>query len=962
MPLREAPDRRGRAQRGSSGLLERDAPLHEIDRILDTAADRLGTALLFEGHAGMGKTRLHEAALDGARAREMRVLRAAGAELELGVAFGVARRLLEADLAAQPAHRRDSLLAAAPPTVRALIGVEDEPAGTGTDLMLSHGLFTLLATAEESRPTLIAIDDLHWCDTPSLEFILYLMHRLDELPLAIVMTRRPGIGEGAFEVLDRIATHPRVQMETLAPLGTDAVGELARLKLGERADQTVASACRTVTAGNPFYLHELLLALREEQIHSSEALAQRALELAPDAVIRALRVRVGRLGAEAAALARAVAILGDDVPLRQAAALAGLGVRSASSAADGLAAVEILLAREPLRFVHPLVRQAIADDIPASERSSRHLDAARLLSADGAPSERVAAHLLLGRAEGDAWVVEQLRNAAREARARGASRSAVSYLERALEEPAGGEQQTELLAELGEVGARLGLASAPDFLATAAQRTEDPARRAELALRRGQALEAQGLHQAAAAAYDSGVAELDDVSAGAETSELHDALATGFVAAALLIPKLHDAAGRRSAELLARAQADADRPIAEGRRRLLLAQAALCGAWSDEPARTVVELAERAWSDGQLLEGETLDGIGWSLVATALTLGGELERAIEVAGAALGDAIARSSPLAFANANYARSIPRLWQGRVNDAIADLELARDARRYGWRQFARAASAFHAQALIERGDLDDAERVLAAEGGITSPDDLEEVLRLAARAELRLAQGRGRDALSDALAAGRGLATLPGSKFVPWRAVATQAAVAAGDIDLAVQLAHKNLEIARRIGVPHALIRAHRVLGLVETRERGLDSLRTAVELACTLPPRLETIRALVELGSALRRSNQRTAAREPLQRAVDLAWTGGALALHERARTELAATGARPRRNALLSGPASLTPSERRIAELAASGQSNREIAQTLFVTPKTVEYHLRNAYRKLGIERRGDLSGALAAA
>jgi DNA-binding CsgD family transcriptional regulator len=117
--------------------------------------------------------------------------------------------------------------------------------------------------------------------------------------------------------------------------------------------------------------------------------------------------------------------------------------------------------------------------------------------------------------------------------------------------------------------------------------------------------------------------------------------------------------------------------------------------------------------------------------------------------------------------------------------------------------------------------------------------------------------------------------------------------------------------------------------------------------------------LVELGAAMRRGNQRAAAREPLQRAADAARAGGGVVLYERARTELAATGARPRRELLLGGPASLTPSERRIAELAASGHSNRQMAQLLFVTPKTVEYHLRNVYRKLEITGRRELRGAL---
>ena len=159
--------------------------------------------------------------------------------------------------------------------------------------------------------------------------------------------------------------------------------------------------------------------------------------------------------------------------------------------------------------------------------------------------------------------------------------------------------------------------------------------------------------------------------------------------------------------------------------------------------------------------------------------------------------------------------------------------------------------------------------------------------------------------------------------------------------------------------HERIRARRVLALCESGSRRIELLRDAVAIGSAAPPRLETIRALVELGATLRRGNQRAAAREPLQQAADRAHAGGASVLFERARTELAATGARPRRDVLLRGPEALTASELRIAELAAAGQSNREIAQALFVTPKTVEYHLRNAYRKLEIETRRELPGAL---
>src|SRR5437763_4323889 len=202
-------------------------------------------------------------------------------------------------------------------------------------------------------------------------------------------------------------------------------------------------------------------------------------------------------------------------------------------------------------------------------------------------------------------------------------------------------------------------------------------------------------------------------------------------------------------------------------------------------------------------------------------------------------------------------------------------------------------------------------------------------------------------------------MPYLGYTAWRSTAAQAALMLGDAGRACELAGEELARAERTDVLHMRIRASRVLGLCEQGSKGLRSLRIAARLGRNAPSRLETIRALVDLGAALRRENRRSDAREWLERGADMAARGGALALGERARIELAATGARPRREALLSGPASLTPSERRSAELAATGQSHREIAQALFVTPKTVEYHLRNTYRKLDIQTRQALAEAL---
>jgi DNA-binding CsgD family transcriptional regulator len=297
---------------------------------------------------------------------------------------------------------------------------------------------------------------------------------------------------------------------------------------------------------------------------------------------------------------------------------------------------------------------------------------------------------------------------------------------------------------------------------------------------------------------------------------------------------------------------------------------------------------------------------------------------------------------------------------VTDALADLEQARDARRFGWRQFTRSAGAYYCLCLIETGDFDRAEAVLTEDGPLIEPHDLEDAVRLYARAELRLAQGRLQEALEVALQAGRTAEhTVKFLGFCAWRTCAAQAAVGLGERERALELATEAWQRAGHTGVLHQRIRTGYVLGMCQGGPQGLDHLRAAAELGQDSQPRLEAVRALVELGAALRRGNERSAARQPLQQAADLARAGGALALSERARLELSASGARPRREALRTGPESLTPSERRIAELAASGHSNREIAGALFVTPKTVEYHLRNAYRKLEIQTRRQLAGAL---
>jgi ATP/maltotriose-dependent transcriptional regulator MalT len=309
-----------------------------------------------------------------------------------------------------------------------------------------------------------------------------------------------------------------------------------------------------------------------------------------------------------------------------------------------------------------------------------------------------------------------------------------------------------------------------------------------------------------------------------------------------------------------------------------------------------------------------------------------------------------------------RSDVRFRAGALPEAVADAQAALAAYAHAGRLSVLGATAALVQALAERGDLAAADAALDAAGANVPPDAIGDAyigtLALNARARLRLAQSDPRAALADLLEVGRRQEAMrePNPAAVDWR---SQAAVAYAALDrrgAARALAREELALARRFGAPRAIGIALRALGVVCDE---LDHLEEAVEVLAASPARLEHARALADLGVALRRRRRIVDAREPLRQALDLAVRCGAAPLAERARSELLIAGGRPRRPRL-SGAAALTTNERRVAELAAAGRSNREIAQALVVSHKTVEKHLTAAYRKLEVGGRGDLPAALA--
>jgi DNA-binding NarL/FixJ family response regulator len=309
---------------------------------------------------------------------------------------------------------------------------------------------------------------------------------------------------------------------------------------------------------------------------------------------------------------------------------------------------------------------------------------------------------------------------------------------------------------------------------------------------------------------------------------------------------------------------------------------------------------------------------------------------------------------------------QLWRGYTLYREGDLDESerslRDAvesfPRYGYgRGGMQYTDAQLAAVLLERGDVIGARQALDRNGDPGAIDAARYWLQN--EMAVRLAEGRPEAALEIADEIPRRMPWITNPTDNYWRSYKALALDRLDRTDEALELVTEELRLAREWGAPATVGRVLRVLGMID-RAKAIDHLSESVELLSVSRTRLEYAKALCELGAAIRLQRKPAEAREPLYQALELANVCGATALEDRVRTELGATGARPRRDAL-SGVGSLTPSEKRVADLAADGMSNREIAQELYVTPKTVEVHLSNTYRKLEIRSRRQLTGALPA-
>lgn len=814
-----------------SDLVERERELAGLDALLAHALAGEGGLALLEGPAGIGKTRLLSEVEAHARAAGARVLLARAGMLERENGFGIARQLFE-EVMGDDALFSDT----AEPARAVLTGVDADAGGGDRSFAALHGLFRLASNLAAQRPLVICIDDLQWSDASSLRFVAYLARRLATLPVLVAVTVRTGEPATDEALLAEVAQDPLTVALRPVPLTAAATATLVRARLGDDADATFADACHEVTRGNPLLLRQLLAALASEQVTPDAEHAEQVRAIGPRAVSRTVLLRLARLPQPAVAVARAVAILGEQPGLPAAAALAGIDEAEAAQAAGTLALADILRPDEPLGFVHPLVRDAVYDELPAAQRGLEHLRAARLLADMGAGADQVAAQLLAAPARGDAWVVERLREAARVALVRGAPESAVAALERAMTEPPTAGQRAALALALGEAGQYVSGPAAVPYLREAYDGLTDPAARAEAAIALARLLlfvgaPKDGVDLAIRAAAEL-PPEFDDLHASLEAIEL-----IGAFFGVLPVSEL---------ERLERVRRG-PRGTGPGARSLTsLASLALAVGGGD--AAEALALAREALEDDVLLTHEP--GL-FSVGATQVLALSEPAEGLAGANRMRQFAERRGSGLDSVGADLWGGLTMIWMGDLHGAEASLDRAVEGEiLWGTTLSAEMgySAGFTAVALLEQGDIARAraalERTDASDGGSDGAR-----FWLIGKAELLIAEGRYDEAIAitEQIETTRPQDAHP--VWSPWRTLRARALAASGQTEQAIALAADELELARRVGAPWVIGRGLRLLGTVEG-SGGVAHLREAVALLEATSAGLEYAKALAALGDAL----------------------------------------------------------------------------------------------------------------
>jgi DNA-binding CsgD family transcriptional regulator/tetratricopeptide (TPR) repeat protein len=929
------------------GILEREAELQALEGAAASVLAGEGRLVVVTAEAGLGKTRLLEAAtrLAGERGFDTAYARAGELESELG--WGVAVDLFDQLLGPLPGAQRAELLGGrATPARSVLDGAHNEPQGTRSPNVAEviSAMTLLVRRLTEQRPIAVAVDDVHWSDISSLRWLASMAARLGSVRALFVIGFRPIEPGAPIDLLADLESAADVVLKP-RPLSLGATSGLVSTSLEVADARSVHEAVHDVTSGNPFLIDELL-----HHLNGRVVSAEAVLRARPERLRSRVLPRVRRLGSAATAVSEAVAVLGVNAGLAEAAAVAQVSIAEAVQAVEQLTAAGILSDGLPLNYAHPLLSAVVNEGLSAARADMLHRRAADVLLKKDDPDQS-AVHLLASQPVGQGWAADVLADAGRRSLARAAPESAAAFYARALAEHAPSVPTHPL--HLGRARALLMSGRDDGFAAfrEAIAAVPDSRERAVLALEMGDALSIVDRQDEAFHAYDSSIAAIDG----------HDeALRIHLLAHRALASMATRGQQERTATSVA-AAVEATERSPELATRAALVLPALVATMTAAPAADCIVLLERALAAEAYGERPALEWsaeLGWLMASLAWS--DAFDHAEPFLDAVIARAACRAALVDLAVAAIWRAYGRLRLGRLADAEADVITS--ARIY--RDIDEAdhslVTAVHVDVLVARGRFDQAEQLLEQPRVNSDEDDMVHLALVDARARMRLAQGRLADAQRDleVLAAAARDTGFDCPAAAPWRSGLAIVLRHQGEVDRARAVVTDDVERCRAFGAPRALGLALLGAGAVERGDAGLPALREAVDVLAGSPARLEYARALAALGSRLRRVGQRVEARDILHEALHVACECSADALVAQARAELKVLGARPRRG-WQSGESSLTAAEHRVATLAAAGATNGEIAREFVVTLRTVETHLTSIYRKLDIPGRSGLVAAL---
>jgi DNA-binding CsgD family transcriptional regulator len=906
-------------------IISRVAELRRLDELLDALIRGSGGALILHGDAGIGKTTLLDALADGA-GDAVTVVRACGAETEMELPFSAL-----ADLLGPVLSHLDALPV---PQAAVLMGaLALEPPTPGDRLAVCVATLGALRAAARSRPVLAIIDDVQWVDASSRECIEYVARRADG-PLAVVLAAR-----------DPLYPAERIRLPELAvgPVDDLAAAELLRLRAPGLAAPVVA-AITHAAAGNPLALVELPATLTDSQ---RTGVAVLELPLAPRGRLqRAFAGRVEALDDQARqALLIAAAHAGTELPVIAAACLqAGT---DAGHLADAEASGLVRLGVGRVSFTHPLIRGMVYTEARAAHRRAAHAALAAALRDD---DDRRAWHLAAAAIEPDEEVAAALERAGRHAMTRRAYAAGTGALERAARLTPDPDAASRRLIMAGQAAAGAGLADrALTLLGEAAELTGDAEQRASAQQLRGRTLIWRGRGAEATPLLVEQASRVAPRSPMLAAVMLSDAAngATG-INSYLEAERL----ARRATELLG----DARDPAVRGAVLMMRGLTLVLRGKAPE-ARPVLTEAFRL-ADG-------LDPLGpdWPwlhiLLRTHIPLGefeqardqnAELCRRAEDAGAL---ATLCSARLILADAAF-----RLGDWEAADAAArqTIRLAGDV---GQRHMAGWALTIRTRILGAQGRPEESRAAAAAALAIAESDRISTGLRFVHGALGFLELGLDRvDAAISELETVERLTEGSGHEepvIVPWIQDLVEAYARQGRLGDARRVLARLERQAASTGIAVAIAAAARCRGMLDDDHE--PAFTRALAWHDRRPMPFERARTLLAFGRRLHRSRRRAEARERLRAALEGFERLHADAWTRQAEAELRAAGARRRRER---DDHALTPQELRVAAAVQRGASNRDIAADLFLSPKTVEFHLRQIYRKLDVHSRTQLVAALA--